>query len=359
MRSVELVLEVPAVLVAKRVSLIAGLVVASLVLTSMGVVAQESEEFLGPDAQSPLAGYTRGDGTVVLTDESFCRYVLGFAVGYEPLTYVQLLDKTKKQKKARKAAFRAVDDDAVARCVEILTASRTEAPDADTLAAWARTSAVVPESMAGLLPEDFTAQPLAQPDEIGAAARTSGFGDLVSAPFSVTPGPWLAELDAAACASWDGTLRDARDPDDAYPLEDSREYLYDLDGGHYYWDVTASDCDWSVDLVPVVLGPEPTATPAPDLRVPAPALHGTNWDRRSGQFLLAAEARQTLLDAGLTVGECVEEEQWFEGAKDPVSADRVWYQEPVPGTLVQPGSAIDVWMTSGCDIVRGDRIVAE
>ena len=85
--------------------------------------------------------------------------------------------------------------------------------------------------------------------------------------------------------------------------------------------------------------------------------HGSNWNRRSGQFLTAAKARQALLDAGLMAGECIEEEQWFEGAKGPVSPDRVWDQEPVPGTLVEPGSAIDVWMTSGCDILQGDRIV--
>ena len=351
-------LEVPAVLVVKRVSLIAGLVALSLAATAIGVTAQENEEFLGPDAEAPLAGYTRSDGTVVLTDESFCRYVLGVAVGDEPLTYVQLLDKTKKQKKARKAAFSATDEAAVSRCVEVLNASRTDAPDGDTLAAWARSSAIVPESMAGLLPDDFAAEPLAQPDEVGSAARTSGFGDLVSAPFSVPPGPWLAELDAADCASWSGALRDARAPESTFPMESGREYLYELDGGHYFWDVTASDCEWSVDLVPVVLGPEPTPLPTPDLRVPVPALHGTDWGRRFETFLTAPQAREALLAAGLTVGACVEEPKTFEGAP-PVDPDRVWDQDPVPGTLVQPGSAIDVWMTSACDVLRGDRVLLE
>ena len=31
------------------------------------MTAQEPEEFLGPDAEAPLSGYTRNDGTVVLT----------------------------------------------------------------------------------------------------------------------------------------------------------------------------------------------------------------------------------------------------------------------------------------------------
>ena len=345
-------------LVVKRVPLIATLVAAALAIASVGVTAQDSEEFLGPDAEAPLAGYTRSDGTVVLTDESFCRYILGTVLGDERLTYVDLLDKTKKQKKARRAAFSATDESAVTRCVEVLTASRTEAPADDTLAAWARAASVVPEAIVGLLPEDFTAAPLAQPDEIGAAARTSGFGNLVSAPFSVTPGPWLAELDATSCASWDGTLRDARDPDTGFRLEDSREYLYDLSGGHYYWDVTASDCDWSVDLVPIVLGPDPTPMPTPDMRVPAPALHGTDWSQRYETFLTAAEARQALLDADLTVGACIEEPKTFEGMP-PVDPDRVWDQDPAPGSLVPPGSAIDVWVTSGCDVIRGDRVLLD
>ena len=341
-------------LVVKRVSLVVGLVATALVVASTGVVAQETEEFLGPDAESPLAGYTRSDGTVVLSDASFCRYILGTVVGDERLTYVDLLDKTKKQKKARKAAFSATDEAAVTRCVEVLTASRDAAPEGDTLAAWARAAAVVPESVADLLPEDFAAEPLASPDEIGAAARTSGFGDLVSAPFSVTPGPWLAELDAAACASWDGTLRDARDPEFGFPLQGSREYLYELDAGHYYWDVTASDCDWSVDLVPVVLGPEPTPTPQPQATVPA--LFTPNWDRMPNAanpgHLTAAEARDAVLAAGLTTGTCHLDDSGKHG-------DRVWQQAPVSGTLVEFGSSVEVWIAVDCDIYEGIRVSTE
>lgn len=354
MRSIGTDLEVPAVLVVKRVSLIAGLVAVSLAATAVGVAAQENEEFLGPDTEAPLAGYTRSDGTVVLTDESFCRYVLGVAVGDEPLTYVRLLDKTKKQKKARKAAFSAADEAAVDRCVEVLNASRTEAPEGDTLAAWARTSAIVPESMAGLLPEDFAAQPLARPDEVGSAARTSGFGDLVSAPFTITPGPWLAAVDASACGKWAGTLRDAREPDRSIPLQGGREYLYDLDGGHYYWDVSASDCEWSVDLTPVVLGPDPTPTPAPQAVVPR--LFGPDWNRypdaENPEHLTAQQAREAVLVAGLVPGRCN-----LDGSAN--HGNRVWQQQPVAGALVDFGTAVEIWVATDCDIYEGSRVALD
>ncbi|MEX1295758.1 MAG: PASTA domain-containing protein [Candidatus Limnocylindrales bacterium] len=354
MHRIGLELEVPAVPAVKRVPFLAGLMAVALAAVAMGVSAQEPEEFLGPDAESPLSGYTRGDGTVVLTDESFCRYLLGTVVGGERLTYVGLLDQTKKQKKARRAAFSATDEPAVARCVDVLNASRSEAPEVDTLAAWARAAAVVPESLAGLLPEDFTAEPLARPDQIGAAARTSGFGDLRSAPFTVTPGPWLAELDAAACASWDGTLRNARDPERAHPLQDSREYLYDLEGGHYFWDVSASDCEWSVDLVPVQLGPDPTPTPEP--RAIVPQLFGPGWDRMpdaaNPDHLTAAQAREAVLEAGLVTGTCHTD-------RSVSHKNRVWKQEPVAGTLVDFGTAVDVWIAVDCDIYEGTRVDIE
>jgi hypothetical protein len=111
-----------------------------------------------------------------------------------------------------------------------------------------------------------------------------------------------------------------------------------------------------VDLVPVDLGPEPTATSAP--RVAVPALAGTDWRRHFETFLTASEARQALLEAGLTVGECTEEPKTFEGLP-PVDADRIWAQDPVAGTLLEPGSAVDVTITSGCGILRGERAAGE
>ncbi len=284
-------------------------------------------------------------------------------MGDERLTYVALLDRSKKQKKARTAAFEAGSDAAVvARCVDALTASRpdtatpaegTATPAEGALPGWTRRAPVVPAALAGLLPEDFTAKPLAQPDPVGPAARTSGTGDLVSAPFSVSSGPWLAELDAVTCETWEGALRDATDPERAFPLEGTREYLYELDGGHYYWDVTAPGCDWSVDLAPVVLGPEPT--PTPDPRVMVPPLSGASWDRSPNapnpEFLDAYQARQTVLAAGLTTGECTEQ--------GGGTGDRVWQQQPIPGSLVEKGTPVNIWIHRDCDMYRGDRVPVE
>jgi hypothetical protein len=212
---------------------------------------------------------------------------------------------------------------------------------------------VVPEALAGLLPEDFVARPLAQAAPVDAAARTSGFGSVVSAPFSVEGETWLAEVDAVACEAWTGVLRNARDAEAFVALTDNREYLYNVVPGAYYWDVAASDCDWSVDLVPVELGADPAATPPP--RIPVPKLFGDEWRRGAFEnegFLTAAQARQALLDAGLTVGNCTEQEQW------PVAAGRVWGQDPQAGTLLDAGSPVDVFIVSDCDIVLGDRVPA-
>ncbi len=221
--------------------------------------------------------------------------------------------------------------------------------------AWARRAPVVPEALAALLPEDFVAEPLAQPDEIGAAARTSGFGDCGHGPVLGDRRAWLAEVDALACGAWSGSLHDARDPDRVIELQDNREYLYDIEAGHYYWEVTAPDCDWSVDLVPVVLGPVPTPTPAP--RAVVPTLFGAEWDRNIGaenpDHLTAAQAREAVYAAGLVPGVCIQDPSG--GRKD----DRVWQQDPVAGSLADFGSAVDIWVGLDCDVYTGERVIVE
>lgn len=338
----------------KLASISVALLAAGLLLGAVPLAAQDEEQFPGSDPERPLAGYTRGDGTIVLEDESFCRFVLGTALGERRLTYVDLLDKSKKQKKARGAGFTADADEAViGRCVEALSAFRADPADEVVLPGWAHRAPVVPETLAALLPDDFVARPLAQPDEVGPAARTSGEGSLVSAPFAVAPGPWLAELDAVDCATWEGQLRDAQDPARSFPLEGTRDYLYELEAGHYYWDVTASDCAWSVDLVPVVLGPDPTPTPEPQAIVPA--LFGPDWNRfpdaPNPDFLTPAQAREAVLAAGLTTGSCALE--------DGKRQDRVWRQEPVAGALVEYGTPVDIWVARDCDLYTGDRVLVE
>jgi len=335
---------------------VVGVALAALLVGALPVLAQESEEFLQLGSDIPLEGYTRTDGTIVLSDEAFCRHLLGGLWGGDRLTYVDLIDRTKKQKKARRAAFAASsDEETVARCAGIIGAFRADPPEDDALAAWARRAPVVPEALAGLLPADFVARPLARPGEVGDAARTAGFGDTVSAPFEMSTETWLAEVDAGGCSEWTGSLRNARDAGDLVELTGIREYLYNVDPGHYYWEVSASDCDWSVDLVPIELGPDPDATPVP--RVPVPQLFGDEWSTVGSQgnpeYLTATLARQTLLEAGLMVGECTEQ------ASGHVREGRVWGQDPQPGTLVELGSPVDIFIVSDCDVVAGDRVILE
>lgn len=343
----------------KTAALLAGITLVALVATAMPAMAQEPEQFPQPGSELPLDGYTRTDGIIVLADEAFCRYLLGSLWSGDELTFADLIDRSKKQTTARSAAFEPGDDaETLSRCAQIIGAFRIEPPEDDTLAAWARRSPVVPEALATLLPDDLEARPLAQPDEVGAAARTSGYGDTVSPPFEMDSETWLAEVDAVGCSEWTGTLRNARDASDTIELTGIREYLYNVDPGHYYWQVSAPACDWSIDLVPVELGPDPDATPGP--RVAVPTLFGEGWNSRklNQGYLSAAQARQALLDAGLTVGECVEEPFEVEG-QGFISAGRVWGQEPAPGTLLELGSPVDVFIVSDCDIVLGDRVPVE
>ena len=308
-----------------------------------------------PDGEAPLSGYTRSDGTIVLSDESFCRYLLGSALGDRKLTYVDLLDKTKKQKKARSAGFDAGSDEAaVASCVEVLTAFRTEAPEDDTLAAWARTPPSCPRPTPVSCPRISWRSRWPSPTRSAMLPAPAASGIVISAPFSVTPGPWLAELDASACERWEGTLRDARDPQIAFPLQDSREYLYELAAGHYYWDVSAADCDWSVDLVPVELGPEPTPTPEP--RAVVPQLFPPGWDRNMNApnpgHLTPAQAREAVFAAGLTTGVCTIDDSANHG-------DRIWKQEPdrrLAGRLRHARGRLG---QRDCDIYEGSRVLVE
>lgn len=339
----------------KSTAVVALAAATALLMGTLPTLAQD-EEFPLPGSETPLEGYTRTDGTIVLSDRAFCRHLLGSLWGDDALTYVELINGSKKEKPARQAAFEpGSDEDTLARCADIIAAFRTDPPEDDAVAAWARRSPVVPESLASLLPDDFEARPLAQPEEVGPAARTTGYGDTVSAPFEMESETWLAEVDAVGCSEWSASLNDARDPSRIVALTGIREYLYNVDPGHYYWKVSAPDCDWSIDLVPIELGPDPDATPVP--LVPVPLLHGESWDRRLGAdnsaFLTAAQAREALLAAGLTAGDCVEEE------RRGVPAGRVWGQEPRAGTLVELGSAVDVYAVSDCDIVLGDRVAIE
>lgn len=337
-----------------KASVLSGLVTAFAVLVAASLAAAQApeyEQFERPEPQAPVEGFARGDGTLILKDADFCSYLLGSIWGDDELTFAALIDRSKRQRKALKAAFRPLTDEVVLqRCADVLNAFRLAPPEGDTLAAWARSGPVVPEALAGLLPADFLTDPLAEPAPIGDGSRTTGYGDLFSAPFGLTGGTYFAQVNAGTCAAWSGTLRGARDPSLDLGSVDGKGYFYDVPPANYYWDITAPECDWSVDLVAVDLGPEPTATPVPKAVVPR--LVGDQWRRneRNPEYLEATTARAAVLAAGLEIGACTHAES------PPIWPQLVWQQDPAPGTLVEFGSTVDVWIGVDCEILTGERI---
>ena len=339
-----------------------ALVSTALLVAALPVVAQEPgyDQFERPAPQPPVEGFTRGDGTLILKDTDFCSYLLGSLWGEQQLTFTSLIDRSKKQKKARKAAFQPLTDVAVLeRCADILNAFRLQSLDGDSLAPWARSGPVVPESLANLLPADFLTDPLAEPEPVGDGTRTSGYGAVLSSPLGLTGGTYFVEVNARACESWSGVLRGARDSLVDLGTIDGHAYLYDVPPANYYWDVDAPDCDWSVDLVTVDLGPEPTPTPLSKATVPK--LFGVDWDRNVGatnpEWMPAAAARQALHDAGLTTGSCTLQ---VKSETTRVWPGRVWQQDPPPGAQVEIGTPVNVWIGErDCDIFTGDRIELE
>lgn len=52
-------------------------ITAVLLMVAAVPVAAQTEEFPVAGSDAPLEGYTRSDGTIVLTDDLFCRFLLG------------------------------------------------------------------------------------------------------------------------------------------------------------------------------------------------------------------------------------------------------------------------------------------
>ena len=99
----------------------AGVVVAILALAlavaAFPALAQEEEGptateggFERPSVGVPVEGDERDDGTIVLANQDFCSYLMSEIWGTDKLTYRDLIDRTKKQKKARAAAFECLFD---------------------------------------------------------------------------------------------------------------------------------------------------------------------------------------------------------------------------------------------------------
>jgi hypothetical protein len=322
---------------------LAALMVALMAMLALPVAAQEYEDYERPPIEAPVRGYERGDGVTVLDDRGFCSYLLGAIWGDERLTFRGLINRSRQQRPAKRAAFRPITDEpTLDRCVEALNAFRLEAGEEDTLPTWARERPVVPEALTGLLPADPVSDPLATPPPIGDGARTSGFGSRASAPFVLWGGDYYAEPDATACEAWSGTIRALGDPSVAAASVDGPTSLYDVPMGNYFWDVVASACDWSVDLVYVPQVPDPTPTPRPMATVPSLIGPGQFAPGEANpEWLMVEEAREAIAAAGLVVGGCTEQ---FEFRYPP---GRVIAQDPPPGTIVELGSAVDVVVRDG------------
>ena len=154
------------------------------------IAAQEDqdEDLPLPAIDGTVQGHLRSDDILVLDDESFCTYMLASLWGTDELTFSRLLDRTKRQKKARRAAFQpASDTDVLTRCVAVLNAYRDQSAIEDDLPSWARDSVVLPAALARFLPADATTA-LAEPPPPTDGARTEGFGSRQSAPFTLFGG---------------------------------------------------------------------------------------------------------------------------------------------------------------------------
>jgi hypothetical protein len=298
------------------------------------------EEFERPFIDAPVTGYERSDDVVVLDDESFCSHLLGMIWADRELTFRDLINRSRGQRPAKRAAFAPVSDDAtLASCVSALNAFREQASSGDRVADWAREHVVIPEAFAALLPADPATDPLAAPPPPGDGARIGGFGSRTSAPFALFAGDYYIEPDTGSCSSWFATIRRLDDRSELATVSEPTN-LYDVTLANYFWDVTADDCDWSIDITAVAPVPDPTPSPRPMATVPLLV-------ERPGQFdpddppLTTEEAREAILEAGLVVGTCAEE---FAVA---VPGGYVMSQDPVAGTVVELGSAVNVVLRSG------------
>ena len=320
-----------------------------LSLVAVGALAASTtaqppkEEFERPFLDEPVTGYERSDDIVVLDDESFCSHLLGLIWADRELTFLDLINKSRQQKPAKREAFAPVSDEAtLAACVSGLNAFREEPSTGDGVADWAREHAVIPEALAAFLPVDVETDPLATPPPPGDGARTAGFGSRTSAPFTLWDGDYYIEPDTGTCGSWSGAIRRVDDSSELASVTVATN-VYDVAMAHYYWDVTTDDCDWTVDITAMAPLPDPTPTPLPMATVPR-LVGSSPWDPTgptNPEWLTVEAALQAILDAGLVVGGCTEA---FDLRVPP---GYLLAQDPAPGTVVEFGSAVNVVMREG------------
>lgn len=210
---------------------------ALLLVAAMGSAALAQDY----DREVPLEGFPEeetfsarmvGDYVIVANDD-YCRMLMGETYGptarFMP---EEMVGKAKKEQRQSLTRFAAPGDEYTAYCGEVLIGLG---------------STILPESLALLLESIGEVEPTAPSGE---GLTLEGSGPWVTNRFRLEGGNYLAMVAASACDSWDALLMDAG----GTPVLDepfTESYLLeDIEPGMYYWSVMASDCDWSLRILP-------------------------------------------------------------------------------------------------------------
>jgi hypothetical protein len=170
---------------------------------------------------------------VVVADDDYCRMLIGATFG-PTASYMpeDVLGKNRKAQQASLTRFAAPGDDNTALCAEILRNLG---------------GTVLPESLATLLPSGSEGGPEAPSGE-GRAMQGNGAG--TTDYFRLDGGLYLAMVDNAGCETWEGMLMHSRGEAALPAAITESNLLEDIEPGLYYWSIQASDCDWSVTILP-------------------------------------------------------------------------------------------------------------
>ena len=143
-----------------------------------------------------------------------------------------MIGKAKKAQRESLARFAAPGDATTALCAEVLVGLG---------------STILPESLSPLLELAGETEPAAPSGE---GLEIDGTGPWISGRFRLEGGTYLVLVAASACESWEAMLMDATaNPVSSEAITES-DLLEGIEPGIYYWNVTASDCDWSLRTLP-------------------------------------------------------------------------------------------------------------
>ena len=327
----------------------AVLSVFAVVAIAGSVVAQPpEEEFDRPFLDEPVTGYERSDDIVVLDDRSFCSHLLGIDLGRTradvPRPHQPHAPAEAGQARGVRAGLRRGD----ARCVR-QRAQRVPRGAVDRR-------------------RGRRLGPRARRHPGGLRGAPAGGRRDRPARHAASPGRWRAHRGLreprparrSRCSTATTTSSPTRAPAARGPPRSAASMTppssrpcpsprtsTTSSSANYFWDVTADDCDWSVDITAVAPIPDPTPTPRPMATVPQLAGPGP-WvaQQENPEYLTVEQAREALDAAGLRVGACEHVSLRVEAPR------RVVGQDPAPGTQVPPGSEVNVVVREeGCDVL--------